>query len=71
LATDLENISIARYMREYAQILQAEADKLELLGVKTEPSLFDKAQEVFFLSEQVHQAEKTGLKLVLNKFKST
>ena len=55
MATALENISIAKFMREYAQLLQAEAEKLEILGVQTLPSLFDKAQEVFYLSEQVHK----------------
>ena len=62
MATALENISIAKFMREYAQLLQAE--KLEILGVETLPSLFDKAQEVFYLSEQVHQIEKSGTKIL-------
>ncbi len=64
MATALENISIAKFMREYAQLLQAEAEKLEILGVQTLPSLFDKAQEVFYLSEQVHKIEKSGTKIL-------
>ena len=51
-------------MRDYASLVQAEAEKLELLGVETLPSLFYKAQEIHFLAERVDEAEKTGLKLI-------
>jgi len=64
MVTDLESISIAKYMREYAQLLQVEAEKLDILGVQTTPSLFDKAQEVFYLSEQVHKIEQSGTKIL-------
>ena len=64
MLTDKENISIAKHMRDYASLVQAEAEKLELLGVETLPSLFDKAQEIHFLAERVAEAEKIGLKLI-------
>ncbi len=64
MATHLEKISIAKYMREYAQLLHAEAEKFDILGVKTTPDLFEKAQQIFFLSDQVHKVEKRGVKLV-------
>ena len=60
MVTDAENISIAKHLLEYARLIQAEAEKLEILGVHTEPSLFDKAQEIYYLSEQVGKAEKDG-----------
>ena len=40
-------------MLEYAKLMQAEAEKMELLGIATTPNLFDKAQEIFYLSEAI------------------
>ena len=53
---DYETISIAKYMLEYAQLLQVEAERLDHLGVVPEPNLFDKAQEVYFLAEQINRS---------------
>lgn len=36
---------------DYAKLMQAEAYKLELLGIDIIPNLHDKAQEIFYLSE--------------------
>jgi hypothetical protein len=60
LVTDAENISIAKYLLEYSRLVQAEADKLEILGIETTPSLFGKAQEIFYLYEQVNKIEAEG-----------
>jgi hypothetical protein len=53
MATNKQEIVIARHMRDYGQLIQAEAEKMELLGIQTTPSLFDKAREIYFLAEQI------------------
>ena len=51
MTTEIEYKMISRHMLDYAKLMQAEADKLELLGITTTPNLHDKAQEIFYLSE--------------------
>jgi len=53
MTTEDENALISKHMLEYAKLMQAEAEKLELLGIVTTPNLFDKAQEIFYLSEAI------------------
>ncbi len=53
MSTEEERILISKHLQEYAKLMQAEAEKMELLGVTTTPNLFDKAQEIFYLSEVI------------------
>ena len=53
MTTEIEYKMISRHMLDYAKLMQAEADKLELLGITTVPNLHDKAQEIFYLSEVI------------------
>lgn len=53
MATEKQEKLIARHLRDYGQIIQAEAEKMEIMGVETNPSLFDKAREIYFLAEEV------------------
>lgn len=53
MTTENENELISKHMLEYARLMQAEAEKLELLGIETTPNLYDKAQEIFYLSEMI------------------
>jgi hypothetical protein len=53
MATDIQEKAITRHLRDYGQLIQAEAEKLEILGIETTPSLFDKAREIYFLADQI------------------
>ena len=53
MATDIQEKAISRHLRDYGQLIQAEAEKMEILGIETNPSLFDKAREIYFLAEQI------------------
>ncbi|MES2554191.1 MAG: hypothetical protein V4588_11035 [Pseudomonadota bacterium] len=48
MTTEDENALISKHMLEYAKLMQAEAEKMELLGIVTTPNLFDK----FFTSRK-------------------
>ncbi len=53
---------IAKVLQQYSSLLTAEAEKLELFGVKSEPDLFKAAAHIWGLSEFV--LDQKGLKLV-------
>ena len=49
---DYETISIAKYMLEYAQLLQVEAERLDHLGVVPEPNYLIKLRKYIFLQSR-------------------
>jgi hypothetical protein len=53
MATEKQEKLIARHLRDYGQLIQAEAEKMEILGIETNPSLFDKAREIYYLADEV------------------
>ncbi len=53
MTTEEQRVLISKHLLEYAKLMQAEAEKMELLGVTTTPNLFDKAQEIFYLSDAI------------------
>jgi hypothetical protein len=66
MVTEIQEKAIARHLRDYGQLIQAEAEKMEILGIETTPSLFDKAREIYFLAEQIG----TQIKVVYDADKS-
>jgi hypothetical protein len=66
MVTELQEKAIARHLRDYGQLIQAEAEKMEILGIETTPSLFDKAREIYYLAEQIG----TRLKVVYDADRS-
>lgn len=53
MVTKIENNLISKHMMEYAKLIHAEAEKLEILGITATPSLYDKADEIYYLAEQI------------------
>jgi hypothetical protein len=53
MANEKEELLIAQHMRDYGVLIHAEAEKMELLGIATNPDLFEKARMIHFLSEQI------------------
>lgn len=53
MATEKQEKLITQHLRDYGKLIQAEAEKMEILGIETIPSLFDKAREIYFLADEV------------------
>ncbi|HSH98204.1 MAG TPA: hypothetical protein VK954_07920 [Methyloradius sp.] len=50
--------AIAKHLYEYSRLIQAEAEKVELLGIHDPTSLFNRAMEIFELSQMILKPEK-------------
>lgn len=44
---------MAKHLRHYAVVLHAEAEKLEIIGVRADPDLFAVSEEVHELAEML------------------
>lgn len=49
--SSVQRKAIRKHLISYARLIQAEAEKMEVLGIQTTPSLFDKAQELMYLAD--------------------